>query len=46
MNALLGPLLEFFNHGIGKLSSDVFFALYKVFSPDNADAAHKVEIPK
>lgn len=45
MNALLAPVFEFFNNGIGKLSADLLFALYAAFSPDTAGAAHIVEIP-
>ncbi|GAA4794948.1 hypothetical protein GCM10025785_16390 [Corynebacterium canis] len=45
MNALLAPVFEFFNNGIGKLSADLLFALYAAFSPDTAEAAHIVEIP-
>ncbi|MDO4687055.1 MAG: hypothetical protein Q4A92_10965 [Corynebacterium sp.] len=42
----LQSITEFMNHGIGKLSGDLLVTSYKAFSPDNAEAAHVIELPK
>ncbi|MBN9645339.1 hypothetical protein ACFSSC_11680 [Corynebacterium mendelii] len=40
INAIMAPVIDFFQHGIGRLIGAILEAIYQLAYPANAEAAH------
>ncbi|QMV84119.1 hypothetical protein HW450_06920 [Corynebacterium hindlerae] len=45
INSIMGPIVDFFTHGIGQIIANVMRVIYSIFYPSNAEAAHPIELP-